>query len=432
MSAPVLTDPSPAADDLTPGMVVQVEVGPVAHGGHCVARYDGRVLFVRHALPGEVTLVRITEARAGSFGRADAVRILQADPERVDAPCTHFHPGGCGGCDFQHASPDLQRRLKAEVLAEQLHRLAGIDRPVTVEALPGDGFGWRTRVRWALDPDGRMGPRSYRSHRVQAVNLSAPCLIAAPGLNELAATLNGPPGGRPSAPTGPARRPVRRAPAGRHRRPELPEVTLVRTQDGERLAVWAGQPAAEIAEHVADRDFVVSADGFWQVHPAAAQTLVDAVDAALDGVDLVGGTGWDLYGGVGVFAELLARAVGGTGSVVSVEGDARAVALAARNLARHPQARAVHGSVEDTLAGLGDRVDAVVLDPPRSGAGRAVCTALAARQPAVIVYVACDPAALARDAAALADAGYALTDLRAFDAFPQTHHLECVARFAPA
>jgi tRNA/tmRNA/rRNA uracil-C5-methylase (TrmA/RlmC/RlmD family) len=188
--------PSSAADALRPGDVVVVEIGPVAHGGHCVARFEGRVIFVRLSLPGELARVRITEVRKGSFCRADAIEILRADADRVDAPCVHFGPGGCGGCDFQHASGAKQRALKATVVSEQLQRLAGLAVPVVVEEIPGGGFGWRTRVRWALDPEGRIGPRAVRSHRVVAVNPSAPCLIAAPGLTELAATTDVPAGVR--------------------------------------------------------------------------------------------------------------------------------------------------------------------------------------------------------------------------------------------
>lgn len=427
--------PSSAADELRPGDLIEVEVGPVAHGGHCVARFRGRVIFVRLALPGELARVRITEARKGSFCRADAVEVLRADSERVDAPCVHFGPGGCGGCDFQHASGAKQRDLKATVVAEQLRRLAGLEVPVAVEELPGGGFGWRTRVRWALDPEGRIGPRAVRSHRVVGVNHSAPCLIAAPGLTELAATADVPAGvRRPSSSARVGHRQSRLR--GRAGRPELPEVVLTAAGDGSRLTIWPDQPGDHhvptVSEHAVDREFSVSADGFWQVHPAAADTLAAAVAEALDGVARQSGTGWDLYGGVGLFAEVLAEMVGPSGSVVTVEGDRTASALAGSNMANRPQVTVVSGSVEQAVEDLPTNVDAVVLDPPRAGAGPALCEQIAARAPSVIVYVACDPAALARDTAALMAAGYRLDTLRAFDCFPQTHHVECVARFLPS
>ncbi len=438
-----MTDDQRVADALVAGDVIEVRIGPVAHGGHCVARYHGRVIFVRHALPGELVRARITEVKRHSFCRGDAVTVLEEAPGRVRPRCVHFHPGGCGGCDFQHASAQLQRELKAAVVTEQLLRLAGLDVPVVVESLDDADFGWRTRVRWALDPTGRIGPRAFRSHRVVGVNPAEPCLIAAPGLTELAATVDVPTGvRRPTAEAGPRTgRPLRARTGGDRRanrtgRPELPEVLLTRAGDGSLLAIWPGEPGRSaspaVTERALGREFEVAADGFWQVHPAAADALAGAVGQALDGIELTGRDSWDLYSGVGLFTEVLARAVGPSGSVVAVEGDRRACVLAEANMASSPQVSIELGSVESVVPGLAPAVDAVVLDPPRAGAGPELCAAIAARNPAVIVYVACDPAALARDTAALTDAGYRLASLRAFDAFPQTHHVECVAAFRPA
>jgi tRNA/tmRNA/rRNA uracil-C5-methylase (TrmA/RlmC/RlmD family) len=167
---------------------VEVDVGAVAHGGHCVARHEGRVVFVRHALPGERVRVRFTECRDGDrFWRADTVEVLEASPDRVEPPCPFAGPGRCGGCDWQHATPAAQRRLKADVVAEQMRRLAGLDVPVEVEAVDGPGvdveagLGWRTRVQFSVD-DGRLGFRRHRSHDVQPVT---DCLIASPGVREL-------------------------------------------------------------------------------------------------------------------------------------------------------------------------------------------------------------------------------------------------------
>ena len=428
----------PTADELAPGVEVELTIGPVAHGGHCVARYQGRVVFVRLALPGERALVRITEARSGSFCRGEAIEIREADPRRVAAPCSHYGPGGCGGCDFQHAAPDLQRELKATVIAEQLRRLAGLDVTVPVESLPGGEFGWRSRVRWALDQDGRIGPRGVRSHRVVPISERQPCLIADPALTAAVDVLDVPDYVRRAAPRPPrASRPARSG--GRDgrsgRRPAArPEVVLARAADGAVTPTWPGPGAPDspvVTEHAAGRDFAVAADGFWQPHEAAADGLAGAVAQALVGVELTGRVAWDLYGGVGLFAEVLAEAVGPDGTVVCVESDDRAATLAVANLVGHPGAVVRAGDVRTVLPDLDPEVAAVVLDPPRSGAGPAVCAEVAAHRPDVIVYVACDPAALARDTAALAAGGYALTGLRAFDTFPQTHHVECVARFTP-
>ena len=387
--------------------MVDLDIGPVAHGGHCVARHQGRVVFVRHSLPGERVRARITEAKRGSFCRADAIDVLEAAPGRVVAPCEHFHPGGCGGCDFQHASAELQRSLKAAVVTEPLRRLGGVQMPVTVEELPGTGFGWRTRVRWGVAADGAIGPRVHRSAEVVPISQDAPCLIASPGLTALAAELSVEQAADPD---------------------DTEEVVLTVAEDGSEHVTVPGSPDVDVIdETVHGRQFAVAADGFWQVHPAAAEAYVDAVRDFLPPV--TGGVAWDLYGGVGLFAAFLADAVGRTGSVVTVELDRTASALAAANLADLPQVWHQSGMVEKVIGTLPSRADVVVLDPPRTGAGKKVCGAIAARSPEVIIYVACDPAALGRDTGLLAGLGYRLDRLRAFDAFPQTHHVECIARF---
>src|SRR5579863_4260964 len=176
----------------TPGEVVEVTASDVAHGGWCVARPgDGPVLFVRHALPGERVLARITEVTS-RLVRAEAVEILTPSPDRVQPPCPHARPGGCGGCDWQHAALPAQRALKAAVIRQQLRRLAGLDTEVTVEPLPGDadarsdaGLGWRTRVQFAVREDGVAGLRAHRSHEVIDIGR---CLIAHPAITELGLT----------------------------------------------------------------------------------------------------------------------------------------------------------------------------------------------------------------------------------------------------
>ena len=183
----------------TPGEVVEVTASDVAHGGWCVARpADGPVLFVRHALPGERVMARVTEVTS-RLVRAEAVEILSASPDRIAPPCPHARPGGCGGCDWQHATLPAQRALKAAVIRQQLRRIAGLDREVTVEALPGDqegdqnpaaedgqrrgaGLGWRTRVQFAVRDDGVAGLRAHRSHRIIDVG---ECLIAHPAITDL-------------------------------------------------------------------------------------------------------------------------------------------------------------------------------------------------------------------------------------------------------
>ncbi|HEX6248063.1 MAG TPA: class I SAM-dependent RNA methyltransferase [Nocardioidaceae bacterium] len=383
----------------------QVEVGPVAHGGHFVARHEGRVVFVRHTLPGEQVVVEVTEGDEGStFLRADAVEVLSASDDRVPAPCPFAGPGRCGGCDFQHVSPVAQRGLKAAVVREQLQRLAKVDLDVVVEAVPGDhdGLDWRTRVQFAVGPEGRAGLRRHRSSEIEYVDR---CLIAHPDLPDV---------------------------LGRDW-PGLATVEAIVSGTGERLRVLAAEGEATLDgpqvlhERAADRTFEVSGSGFWQVHPGAADALVTAVLGALD--PQPGERALDLYSGVGLFSAFLADRVGPTGAVVAVESDPVAVADAERNLGDLPQVEPVVDRVERALrrGSAGERCDVVVLDPPRVGARREVVEAVAGLAPRAVAYVACDPAALARDAAIFAENGYRLAGLRAFDIFPMTHHVECVA-----
>ncbi|OLR94949.1 class I SAM-dependent RNA methyltransferase [Actinokineospora bangkokensis] len=391
----------------------EVEVGPVAHGGHCVARHDNRVVFVRHALPGERVVVRVTEDKGGSFCRADAVEVLEASPERVEPPCPYARPGACGGCDWQHASAAEQRRLKAAVVAEQLSRLAGVEREVEVEDLAGGLEHWRTRVRLAVDRDGHLGFHAHRSHRVIPVD---DCVIAAPGTVDVLVDRTWTPG---------AELDVAVDATGRTHASELvPD--RGRRRSGKPVLRPVRVVGSEVAvENAARRDWELSAQGFWQVHPDAADVLAERVGRWAD--LRPGQVAWDLYAGVGLFASVLAAQVGPAGVVVAVESVGRAAEDAVANLSDLPQVQVRPGRVEHVLSDDLPVPDVVVLDPPRKGAGREVVARIAGRHPARVVYVACDPAALARDVATFRDLGYDLTDLRAYDTFPMTHHVECVA-----
>ncbi|MFN8077391.1 MAG: class I SAM-dependent RNA methyltransferase [Kineosporiaceae bacterium] len=442
---------APAAPAALPDPV-ELEIGEVAHGGHCVARHDGRVVFVRHALPGERVLVRFTEAEPGArFWRGDAVEVVRADPGRVQPPCPWARPGACGGCDWQHATLDVQRELKQRVLAEQLTRLGGFDLdaqpwwPVAVAAVPGDddGLGWRTRVRFAVDAAGRAGLRGFRSHEVVPIDW---CRIAHPQVSALDVTGRPWPGVAAVDVVGVADGEQRlavveprdgaRAPRRRTDLPPLAAEASIALDGGEgpvRLAgrAWVSEtvelpsPAGSVS-----RAFRVGGAGFWQVHPGAAATLARTV---LDfAAPRAGERAWDLYSGVGLFSAALALAVGGDGGVVAVESGDRAVRDARRNLHDLPWVEVVGERVERWVATEQARPDVVVLDPPRSGAGAAVIDAVLAARPRVIVLVACDPAALARDLRRAVEAGWRVERMEAFDLFPMTHHLETVAQLVPA
>ena len=400
-----------------------LEVGAPAAGGACVARADdGRVVFVRHALPGERVRAVVT-ATTTSFLRADAVEVLQASPDRVEPPCPYAGPGRCGGCDSQHVALPRQRLLKGELVAEQLRRLAGLELRPEVEQLPGapGGLGWRTRTSFAVDGSGRAGLHRHRSHELELVDR---CLIAAPDVEAVGAEQQLWPGAAS----------VEVAGASGQRTVALTSVKGARAvpADVDAGVVVDGRPGRAphgLAHEVLGRRFEVAAGGFWQVHVAAAEVLAGAV---LDGLDPQPGESVvDLYAGAGLFAALLGERVGPTGTVLAVEGSARACADAARNTADLPHVRIRTDTVDRRLLQRIGRVDLVVLDPPRAGAGLETTRALAAMRPRRMAYVSCDPASFARDLRVLLDAGWSMPSLRAFDAFPMTEHAELVALLEP-
>jgi tRNA/tmRNA/rRNA uracil-C5-methylase (TrmA/RlmC/RlmD family) len=398
--------------------LLELTVAEVAHGGWCVARVQGeaeagpgKVVFVRHALPGERVLARVTSSTA-KFARAEAVEVLTASPDRVEPPCPYARPGGCGGCDLQHASPAAQRAIKAQVVSQQLRRIAGIDREVEVAALPGDeaGLGWRTKVSFAVGRDGTAGLRQHRSRQITPV---ADCLIAHPLVREAGV-------------------PGRRWPGARG-----VDVTVA-PGTGERSVQVTGRggPGPDSRRHLtqraAGRTWRVSSGVFWQVHPAAADTLTAAVLDALR--PQPGEAALDLYCGAGLFAAALAGAVGVTGRVTGVESEVAAVRDARKNLAAFPQVRINRGDAAEVLERHGTGGAALaVLDPPRAGAPRRLIELLADAAGGLsrIGYVSCDPATLARDIAVFAELNWRLDGLRGFDAFPMTHHVECLATLVP-
>jgi len=411
-------------NSLEEGERVELTVGAPAHGGHCVARVGGehgQVVFVRHALPGERVTAEITELHKG-FLRADAVEIHEASADRVEPPCPYARPGACGGCDLQHASGEAQRRWKASVVEEQLRRLAKLRREVHVEELPGGLLGWRSRVRYAVDAAGRAGLLKHRSHEVVAIDR---CRIAHPAIQKLdllrrewpeadaleAVATTGGDVTVLARPTG----------TGSLLPPDDPAEGTTLGGGGRQLV----EGPAEVTERAAGRTWRVPPEGFWQVHPAAAETLVAAVVEMLRPAG--GESMWDLYGGAGLFAAAVAGHTHGRTTVV--ESSSAGVASARTNLADLPHAEVVQARVDSALLRrrVTGPVDLVVLDPPRAGAGAKVVRAVVAAAPRAVAYVACDPASLARDINTFQELGWRLTALRAFDLFPMTQHVECVA-----
>lgn len=411
------------------GPVVELDVERVAHGGVFVAHHEGRVVFVSDAIPGERVRVRITDRRHDRFWRADTLEVLSASPDRrqhvwPEASVDRAPERRAGGAEFGHVRIERQRDLKAEVLRDALRRFGGVERDVEVlevdpalaQGVTPEGTGWRTRVRLQVAEDGVVGPYASRSHAVVPV-ASVP--LAVPSLAELAPLSSRFPGAR----------------AIDLIAPSIGEPALV-VVDVERMPRG---PRPTIEERVGERSFRLDRDGFWQVHRGAAATLTRAVQHAVD-PDLFDprAANLDLYGGVGLLAAAVGDRFGETVRITSVEADTRATEHAGANLADWVGARAVTARVDRFLddlaadAGSAERArlrDAtVVLDPPRSGAGRAVVDRLAELRPRQLVYVACDPVALARDVGLLRARGYDLADLAAFDLFPNTHHVEAVAR----
>ena len=393
---------------LVVGEVIDVTIEKVAHGGHFIARHEGCVIFVRHAIPGEKCRIEITSV-GSSFNRADVVEVIEASNDRVVAPCEYSHRQGCGGCDFQHVNIARQRSLKADVITEQFARIAKMSISVEVESV-GAEIGWRSRINATTDRNGQLGFIGSRSHTVIPVKN---CLVAAKeiGFSELATRVW----------KGDMRVEIAASNTGER------SISLMPTR-GETKSRLSEGPAV-LHEKVLEKTLEVSNNSFWQGHVTAPDLLSEVVKefAGVKNADHV----LDLYGGVGLFAAALIEAVGPEGRIDLIEGSKSATSDASRNFAENSNIKVVTGDVATHLPRI-NSADVVVLDPPRDGAGKIVVSEISRLKPRTIVYVACDPAALARDTGYFLERGYSLVKLRAFDLFPMTHHIECVARFEPA
>lgn len=386
-----------------------VTIEKVAHGGHFIARHEGQVIFVRHAIPGETVEVEITSI-GSSFVRGDAIKIMEASPDRVSPPCAFSYPGGCGGCDFQHIAVPRQRELKAEVIREQFSRIAKREIGVSVAEI-GEPLHWRTRLSSATNEDGKIGFYASRTHRVIPVD---DCVIATRSINfpELAMR------------KWPARSRIEISASSTGARSiAISEAHSIKRDLKARMT----EGEAISREDVYGHQLQVSQASFWQSHESAPEVLSEVIREFVR----VGDHVLDLYGGVGLFAAALIDLVGLDGSIDLVESSTSATADARRNFADFTNVKVHTGDVAHILAQI-RRADVVVLDPPREGAGREVIAKIVGIAPRAIVYVACDPAALARDTLYLQERGFSLNQLRAFDLFPMTHHVECVALFEPS
>ncbi|MBH0109464.1 class I SAM-dependent RNA methyltransferase [Salinibacterium sp. NG22] len=402
------------------GEMIEVDVTNIAHGGVSVARHDGRVVFVSDAIPGERVLARITDDTKKSFWRAETVKVVTPSEYRQEhvwsaASVDRDPDNRAGGAEFGHIELSHQRELKAQILSESLERMAKVTLAPVVEAVPGDderkGLGWRTRVSLHVDEHGNVGPFAARSHRVISVAdlpLATPELSAGAPLGE---NFDG-----------------------------FERVDILNPSSGGVRLIMGKQKPQVITETVGEREFTLLDSGFWQVHHGAAAMLTSAVQDAIDPALFdPAASNLDLYGGVGLFAAAVGDKFGPTTKITTVEAESSATDHAANNLSDWLGAHAETGRVDrwlrqhlkEATAVERDRLErsTIILDPPRSGAGREVVDLVAKARPAQIVYVACDPVAFARDVAFFSERGYGLSGVRAFDLFPHTHHVEAVGTF---
>jgi tRNA/tmRNA/rRNA uracil-C5-methylase (TrmA/RlmC/RlmD family) len=458
-----MTEPTTTTPGAT-GQLLELEIGNPAHGGHFVARHEGRVVFVRHALPGERVLARITDGAEGAgFWRADTVQVLEPSEHRVAHP---WQPADAllaagagrapvGGAEFGHIALAEQRRIKAAVFAEQLRRLAGVERDVEVEPARQEhdgGLGWRTRAGFAVDAAGRLAMHAHRSEELIPVQQMPLAVDAVNALKLWELDLAGVARVEVAAPANGSTPLVLLIPAAGTAPRRLAEVAAAVAAEGDRpvsVAAWEPEQGrltrlrgrTWVQESCGAHEYRVTGEGFWQIHRQAPEILTTAV---LDGVrPQPGERVADLYAGAGLFTAPLAAAVGESGRVLSVEGSPGTSRDARKNLHGLPQVEIVQGKVDRVLrsqypprrgrsgrppAGRSDaaRLDAVVLDPPRAGAGRTVVRQLDEIRPKAIGYVSCDPASFARDLGWFLQLGWELRTLRVFDLYPHTHHMETV------
>ncbi len=397
--------------------------GPAANGGSCVARHEGRVVFVRYALPGEQVRVRVTGEK-GSYWNAEVVEVIEASTDRIESLCPIAGVDGAGCCDLAFADPDAARALKGAVVANQLQRLGGYHWQGDAEAIgTGAATGWRTRVRLDVGADGRAG--FHRYHSAELVT-DLRCGQLPPGTLDGLAEREWPAGAElhvavdddgdrhvvRSGPKAPGR-----GSSGRGSSAGGASKPAQRTQ--------ALEGAYDAVQRIGTRTWQIPVTAFWQAHREAARVYSELVAqwAQLS----PGMTAWDLYGGAGVFAAVLGEAVGPTGSVVSVDTSRGASRAARTALADLPQVSMQIDSVRRALAVNGTRADVAVLDPPRAGAGRDVIDQLAAADVPRVIHIGCEAASFARDVGLYREQGYTVEQIRVFDSFPLTHHVECVA-----
>jgi len=435
--------------------VIELDIERLAYGGSAIAHLeDGRAAFVDGACPGDRVRVAITQEQP-RFVRADLLEVITPSPDRVTPPCPYF--GACGGCNWQHVSYAAQAAAKREAVVDALGRIGRVEHAETLVAetvTAGPEYGYRNKVELVSDPaSDRLRLGFHRASSDQVVPIDA-CLLLPKQLRAAPKALGGAlrylsgsgdlgiqrVGLRVAAHTKDVEIALWTAPGA------FPRQVVARTLGQAlsstsvvRVLAKGPQKQRKVAgvevlsgkgfwrERLSGTDYLISAPSFFQVNTSAAEKLVELVLGALepDGSDRV----LDLYAGAGTFTLPLAEHAM---EVVAVESAGSAVRDLRRNLEQNATwADVVGGDAAREIAGLG-HFDCVVVDPPRAGLDTAVIEALGSAKPRAIAYVSCDPATLARDAARLAEQGFTLTEATPVDLFPQTYHVETVARFERA
>ncbi len=404
---------------------ITMRVDAMAHGGEAIGRHNGRAIFVPYTIPGELVRVEITEDH-DRYARARLLEVVESSPVRVDPPCPFFGQDKCGGCQWQHIDTAVQPRLKGLVTMDQLSRVGRITDPPVFEPIP-DPVGWeyRNHALFRVNPEGRLGFLSARSHEVYPVT---DCLIIHPLLSSLFQSLD------MTYPelewlemrVGTATEDLMvLLQAKEEESPRLEvdfPVSIVQIRHDDAVAPLVGLDY--VIERIHERDFRISATSFFQVNSVQAAQLINVAMGALDlqGREHV----LDAYCGVGLFTAFIAPEAA---SVTGIEANPPAIMDADYNLADFDNLDLFEGAVEEVLPELDETFDAVLIDPPRTGLAPEVIDAIAGKAPSRVVYVSCDPATLARDALRLTRHGYTLSWVQPVDLFPQTYHIENVALF---
>lgn len=385
---------------MNPGDVLTLNIEKVAHGGFCVARHEGIVIFVRHALPNEkveAQLISLAPGKKSWF--AQTLKVINASKFRRNSPCLYFKSDGCGGCDWMHTSASYQRQLKLEVLIELLERLGKITHAREIcrmNDVDPEEKNWRTKIRVIANDKGELGFRKYRSSEIQVIDK---CLIAAEeinkSLNEVGKKISG------------------------------SEIELIKNNE-EVIVLGKDSKNIKINRTVNDDNYEASGSGFWQIHPKSLDVLSVLIEKDIKKMSVE--SFLDLYSGVGVFSSVILKIFPNASGFV-IESDKEAAESAKKNLSQFKKVKILKQKVENWIFTTREKFDLIVLDPPRSGAGVKVMQSICKKAKQKIIYIACDPASLARDTAVAKENGWVLEKVEVYDLFPMTHHFESVAVF---